>query len=123
MRAGYVRIFRPTNEASTSPPGAANGVNLPKVAYEFLVEKRIPQKAKAATRYRWLSLREDWRAYREAATGGQFGLAEWLRSLAYVPMVYDMFAWSDPLPFARYWTARLRSALSRRMPRWLAPAS
>jgi predicted ATP-grasp superfamily ATP-dependent carboligase len=99
--------------------GAANGVNLPKVAYDFLVHGRKPSPAKAATRYRWLALREDWRAYRE----GQVGLAEWLLSLAYFPKVYDLFAWGDPLPFARYWTGRIRAAFSRRMTRWLAPAS
>jgi predicted ATP-grasp superfamily ATP-dependent carboligase len=99
--------------------GAVNGVNLPKVAYEFLTEKTIPKKTTATTRYRWLSLREDWRAQRE----GQVSLPRWLASLAYVPKVYDVFAWSDPLPFVRHWTGRIRSALSRRMPRWLASAS
>ena len=99
--------------------GAANGVNLPAVAYRYLTEKKIPQKSIASVRYRWLCLREDWRAHQE----GQVNLVEWVRSLAYLPMAYDLFAWTDPLPFARYWTARIRSALSRRMPRWLAPAS
>ena len=99
--------------------GAANGVNLPAVAYRYLTEKKIPQKSVAGVRYRWLCLREDWRAHQE----GQVNLVEWVRSLAYLPMVYDLFAWTDPLPFVRYWTARIRSALSRRMPRWLAPAS
>ena len=99
--------------------GAVNGVNLPKVAYDFLVHGRKPPAVKAATRYRWLSLREDWRAQRE----GQLGFADWLLSLAWFPKVYDIFAWSDPLPFVRYWTGRIREALSRRMTRWLAPAS
>ena len=94
-------------------------MNLPAVAYQYLTEKRIPQKSIARVRYRWLCLREDWRAHQE----GQVNLVEWVRSLAYMPMVYDLFAWTDPLPFVRYWTARIRSALSRRMPRWLAPAS
>ena len=99
--------------------GAANGVNLPAVAYQYLTEEKIPQKSIARVRYRWLCLREDWRAHQE----GQVNLVEWVRSLAYLPMAYDLFAWTDPLPFVRYWTARIRSALSRRMPRWLAPAS
>jgi len=38
-------------------------------------------------------------------------------------MIYDVFAWSDPLPFVRHWSARIRAALTRRMPRWLASAS
>ena len=99
--------------------GAVNGVNLPEIAYHYLTEKKIPQKTSFSVRYRWLSLREDWRAQRE----GQVSLPRWLLSLAYVPKVYDIFAWSDPLPLVRYWTARIRSALSRRIPRWLVPAS
>ena len=92
---------------------------LPKVAYDFLIHEKRPGPASARNRYRWLSLREDWRAHKE----GQVSLAEWLLSLAYFPKIYDIFAWSDPLPFVRYWTGRIRAALSRRMTRWLAPAS
>jgi D-aspartate ligase len=99
--------------------GAVNGVNLPKIAYDYLTEGKRPKESVATTRYRWLCLREDWRAQRE----GQVGLAGWLLSLAYFPKVYDLFAWSDPLPFVRYWSGRIRGALSRRMTRWLAPAS
>ena len=98
---------------------AKNGVNLPKVAYEFLTQKKIPGKSRATSRYRWLCLREDWRAYRE----GQASLPRWLASLAYFPKVYDIFAWDDPLPFVRFWCARIGAALSRRVTRWLAPAS
>jgi predicted ATP-grasp superfamily ATP-dependent carboligase len=97
--------------------GAVNGVNLPAIAYCFLTEEKRPEKSTARTRYRWLSWREDWRARR------QLSFASWLASLAYVPKVYDVFAWSDPLPFVRYWTARVCAALARRMPRWLVPAS
>jgi hypothetical protein len=64
-------------------------------------------------------MREDWRAQR-AAQSQPSPLAA---LLAYVPKVYDVFAWSDPLPFVRHWTGRIRSALTRRMPRWLASAS
>ena len=96
--------------------GAVNGVNLPKVAYQYLTGQRI-EKSSFRVRYRWLCLREDWRARR------QVGFVRWLISLAYLPKVYDIFAWRDPLPCVRYWTARIRSALARRMPRWLVPAS
>ena len=99
--------------------GAKNGVNLPKVAYDYLLFNKLPQSLKAKSRYRWLSLREDWRAQRE----GQVSLPRWLASLAYRPMVYDLFSWSDPKPFVRHWTTKVRSALSRRMHRWLATAS
>ena len=98
--------------------GAVNGVNLPAVAYRHLTNRKVETTA-FRVHYRWLSFREDWRACKE----GQLGLARWLVSLCYAPKVYDVFAWSDPLPFVRYWTGRIRSALARRMPRWLAPAS
>ena len=99
--------------------GAVNGVNLPRIAYDFLIDKKIPATAKARTRYRWLALREDWRARRH----DRIGLVRWLASLAYVPKVYDVFAWSDPLPFVRHWSTRIGAALSRRMPRWRVSAS
>jgi predicted ATP-grasp superfamily ATP-dependent carboligase len=103
--------------------GAKNGVNLPRVAYEFLVNGRSPGKTQARTTYRWLSLRYDWRAYRALRGRGKLNAARWLWSLARAPKVYDLFSWSDPMPFARYWATRLRSALVRRRNRWLATAS
>jgi D-aspartate ligase len=99
--------------------GARNGVNLPQVAYDFLTAGKRPPRPEAKTRYRWLCLRYDWRAYRE----GQLSFPGWLLSLAYRPMLYDIFSWSDPKPFLRHWTIRIRAAAARRMHRWLATAS
>jgi predicted ATP-grasp superfamily ATP-dependent carboligase len=106
--------------------GARNGVNLARVAYEFLTQDRRPEKSNAQTRYRWLSLGLDWRAYRELRARRALSLAAWLLSLARAPKVYDLFAWTDPLPFARYWSARLGRVphgLTRRFSRWLSTAS
>ncbi len=103
--------------------GAMNGVNLPAVAYRFLTTGEVPQARKASTRYRWLALRYDWKAYRELKAQGRLGLAAWLWSLAQAPKVYELWAWRDPLPFLRHWSARLRAAATRRMHRWLATAS
>jgi D-aspartate ligase len=103
--------------------GAVNGVNLPRVAYDFLTRGTRPQRSPASTRYRWLSPRYDWQAYREAARRGELSLARWAGSLLEAPKVYDLFAWSDPMPFVRYWATRLRGAFARRMQRWLATAS
>ena len=97
--------------------GAVSCVNLPQVAYRYLTGEKVETTA-YRVRHRWLCLREDWRAHKE----GQVSLPRWLLSLCHVPKVYDIFAWSDPLPFVRYWTARIHSALTRRLP-WLAPAS
>ena len=103
--------------------GAVNGVNLPRVAYDFLNGGTRPQRCHASTRYRWLSPRYDWRAYREAARRGELSLAAWAGSLLEAPKVYDLFSWSDPMPSVRYWVNRLRGAFARRMHRWLATAS
>ena len=103
--------------------GASAGVNLPEVAYRYLLGGRKPSHAEANTRVRWLHLQYDLRAFRELRARRELSLAQWLRSLAHRPMVYDLFSWSDPKPFVRHWTARLRSAFTRRMHRWLATAS
>lgn len=93
--------------------GAKNGVNLPRVAYEFLTRNRRPERSNAQTRYRWLCLRYDWRAYRELRARRELNAAGWLWSLAQAPKVYDLFSWSDPLPFLRSWQHRLRAKLRR----------
>jgi predicted ATP-grasp superfamily ATP-dependent carboligase len=103
--------------------GACNGVNLTRVAYEFLTAGKRPQPAAAQTRWRWLGLRNDWRAYRELSARGKLNFASWLLSLAYLPKVYETFSWTDPMPFLRYWKTRLHSAATRRLHRWLATAS
>jgi len=103
--------------------GASAGVNLPEVAYRYLLGGRKPSHAEANTRVRWLHLQYDLRAFRELRARRELSLAQWLRSLAHRPLVYDLFSWSDPKPFVRHWTARLRSAFTRRMHRWLATAS
>ena len=99
--------------------GAKNGVNLPRVAYEFLTEGKRPRPARARTRYRWLCMKYDWRAYRE----GQCSAWRWAGSLLAAPKVYELFSWDDPLPFARYWSSRIRAALGRRLHRWHVAAS
>jgi D-aspartate ligase len=103
--------------------GAKSGVNLPRVACEYLLHGTRPVHAEARLAYRWLSLRHDWPAYRDLKARGKLNAAQWLWSLLRAPKLYDLFAWSDPLPFARFWTTRIREALARRMHRWLATAS
>jgi predicted ATP-grasp superfamily ATP-dependent carboligase len=94
--------------------GAMNGVNLPGVAYEYLFHGRkilVPGKAK--TRYRWLSLRFDWRAYKELSLYGRIGFVQWLASLLEAPKVYEYFAWTDPAPFLRIWGGRFHNRWRR----------
>jgi len=94
--------------------GAKNGVNLPRVAYDFLVGRKYPERATAQTRYRWVDLQYDWRAFRELKAQGRISSAQWLWSLAQAPKVYDLFAWDDPAPFLHECRAR-----ARRIPRRL----
>jgi len=103
--------------------GASAGVNLPQVAYRYLLKGEKPLHAEARTDHRWLCLHYDWRACKELRARGELTFTQWLRSLAHWPMVYDILSWSDPLPFVRHWTHKLRSAFTRRMHRWLATAS
>jgi D-aspartate ligase len=86
--------------------GAKNGVNLPRVAYEFLLYGRRPAPAVAGTRYRWLAVRYDWPAWRELAARGRLDPVRWAWSLLQTPKVYELFSWTDPAPFLRFWRGR-----------------
>ena len=103
--------------------GARGGVNLPQVAYEYLVSGKQPVHAEASPDVRWLCLHYDWRAFKELRARRELTLTGWLLSLAHWPMVYDLFSWSDPMPFVRHWVKKVRGAFARRMHRWLATAS
>jgi predicted ATP-grasp superfamily ATP-dependent carboligase len=111
--------------------GAVNGVNLPRIAYDYLVHRTRPAASRGyGTHRRWLCPRLDWRAYRGCAARGELGFGAWLASLAGAPLVYDTFSWSDPLPWirqrARRAPARLRRelrALGARLQQWLSTAS
>ncbi|HET7670824.1 MAG TPA: ATP-grasp domain-containing protein [Burkholderiales bacterium] len=98
--------------------GAANGVNLPQVAYEYLTRRVKRPHVPASTTYRWLSLKLDLRAYRRE----KLNTLEWLGSLLAAPKVYDLWSWSDPLPALadlRQYVPRAR----KKMMRWLSTAS
>jgi len=102
--------------------GARAGVNLPRVAYDYLVYGKRSPHVEARGGFRWLSLRFDLRAYRELKAAGRISFARWLWTLAQGRKVYELFAWTDPMPFVKTWHARLRSMIGRRMHRWLARA-
>lgn len=107
-------------------PAAKSGINLPQVAYRYLVHGEKPAAISGTRRYRWLAFSLDWRAFKELRAKGDLGWATWLWSLASAPKVYDLFAWSDPLPFVRHWLQRLARVprrLTMRLSRWLSTAS
>jgi predicted ATP-grasp superfamily ATP-dependent carboligase len=107
--------------------GAANGVNLTRTAYDYLVHGARPSApGRYRTSRRWVYLRYDWRAYRQLAARGELGLWGWLASLAGTPLVCELFAWSDPVPFFALLRSKLKSKLPRLtavLRRWLSTAS
>ncbi|HET9581156.1 MAG TPA: hypothetical protein VFP44_25245 [Usitatibacter sp.] len=86
--------------------GAANGVNLMEAVYGYLVDGIAPPPQQARRTYRWLSLQLDVKAYRELASRGELGFADWVASLAGSRNVYSVFAWRDPMPWVAFWAAR-----------------
>lgn len=110
--------------------GAKNGLNLPLVAYEYLLYGKRPRANAYRKHYRWLYFRMDRRAFRELSGRRELTLAAWIASLVAKPAIYEVFAWSDPLPFmlelGRRVAARLgryRSALLARLPAGARPNS
>ena len=94
--------------------GARNGVNLLKVAYDYMLEGTRPAEAgRYETTYRWLSFELDARAFRELHATGEIGFVEWLGSIAFSRNVFNLLAWRDPGPWLRFWALRL-SRLSGR---------
>jgi len=91
--------------------GAVHGVNLPLVAYEYLVHGAAPRRPSTyRPRYRWLHFYRDYKAYRER-DGGPMGLATWAASIATSRNVYESFAWTDPQPFGAWAVDALRRKL------------
>jgi D-aspartate ligase len=103
--------------------GAVSGVNLPALAYADLTgEPSAAAPGDYRTDVRWLSFGNDVRAYlREYRKDKTLGLRGWLASLR-GPVIYDIFAWDDPLPLAKN-ALNYGEALARRLlPRRRAPA-
>ena len=87
--------------------GAANGVNLVRIAYDWLLkDKREPAAATPRANVRWLSFELDARAFRALHADGKLGTARWLASLAFARKVYNLFAWTDPGPWLSFWAHR-----------------
>ena len=100
------------------------------MAYDHLVHGARPSPAPYRTRYRWLCPRLDCGAYRELAARGALSLAGWLASLLRARKVYDLWSWTDPLPWLQVGINRVGSRLRRgfdglrlRVQRWLSTAS
>jgi D-aspartate ligase len=104
---------------------AQNGLNLTRIAYDYLLEGRRPSSTPTYhTAYRWLALRADWRSFRALAARGELDFGTWVRSLLEAPKVYELFSWSDPMPFLRHLMEKFKlPRLTAKLARWLSPAS
>jgi predicted ATP-grasp superfamily ATP-dependent carboligase len=92
--------------------GAVEGVNLPLIAYEYLMFGKVPSREPVyKPRHRWVNLYSDYCAYRERRDRGELSLLEWLRSTSSPSMIYDSFSWSDPAPFMQWAGGLLRNKL------------
>ncbi len=100
--------------------GAANGVNLMKAGYDYVVHGRLPESHEYSTRYRWTDLRLDARAYRALARRGELSLRGWVASLVERPRIHSVFSWKDPGPFLALWTGRVTRRARRAAEKLLA---
>lgn len=110
--------------------GAANGVNLMQVAYDYLVSGKRPPPLPYGTTTRWISLPRDFRTYRELAARGELGFAQWASSILFTPMIHRHFSWKDPAPFVKLCASRVarvvrrsREQVTARLRKWLSTAS
>ena len=110
--------------------GAVNGVNLMRVAYDYLLEGVRPAPVVASTRYRWLAFEYDYRAFREMSARGEITASEWIGSILRSRNVFNLFSGSDPGPWLFFWRRRIGRRLARgpgrvalRLRQWLATAS
>jgi predicted ATP-grasp superfamily ATP-dependent carboligase len=103
---------------------ARNGLNLPRIAYDYLLYGKKPAAQAYRTEWRWLALRHDYRSYRALAARGELSAWAWLRSILEAPKVYELFSWTDPLPFVRNLVAKSRrmASIPLRVKRWLSTA-
>lgn len=110
--------------------GAANGINLMQVAYDYLVAGKRPSPQPYRTDTRWISVPRDFRAYRELAARGELSFVGWLSSILFTRTVHNLFAWNDPAPFvmtcANRFVRKGRKLLERTklwLREWLSTAS
>jgi D-aspartate ligase len=96
--------------------GAAHGVNLPLVAYNYLLDGREPgpEVSDYRPRVRWLNAYRDVQALMADPDRSR---ARWLASMVFSPKVHEVFAWRDPLPFVTWLSRRVRAHLPG-SPRW-----
>lgn len=103
--------------------GAVHGVNLPAIAQRYLTRGARPSGSpRAVPHRRWVSAYRDYKAFRELQASGELSATQWLGSLLERPLIFEAFAWDDPLPAVAWAADFARGALQRRWNRWRATA-
>ena len=110
---------------------ACNGLNLIGTAYDYLVHGRRPvTEPDYLTRFRWISLPLDFKAFREMRGRGEITTLGWLRSIVFSRNVGNVIALNDLGPWIRLWKGRFGRRAERAAARlaialrpWLPTAS
>jgi predicted ATP-grasp superfamily ATP-dependent carboligase len=79
--------------------GAAHGVNLLEVAYDYLLHGREPFALPYCPRARWVSFYRNYRGFKDAGSSRSAAIARWAAMTLRRPAVHDVFDWTDPAPF------------------------
>ena len=87
--------------------GAANGVNLMRTAYDYLLHRERTRFPAFVPSVRWVDFSLDRKAYRELKARGEITTFGWLASLAGSRKLYNLFSWRDPAPFLFRGAARV----------------
>ncbi len=96
---------------------AAEGINLPAVAYHYLLEGTRPAATTCVPRHRYIDLYRDYKSFEEHRRRGQLGLYQWLASIVEKPTVHEAFAWDDPVPAMVWLQGEVRRAMKARATR------
>jgi predicted ATP-grasp superfamily ATP-dependent carboligase len=91
---------------------ASNGVNLPYIGYCDVVGVPAPAWSLQKRSRIYLDWRRDMRAARFYVEHGELTWPQWLRSVSGLKQ-YALFAWDDPVPFARHAGRRTKQAFGR----------
>jgi predicted ATP-grasp superfamily ATP-dependent carboligase len=102
--------------------GAVHGINLLKVAYDYLLGHVVDCADEYRPSTRWCSLYRDYRAFRSLHRLREMTLAEWIVELVSEPKVYEAFAWDDPVPATRWLLQQVSQQVGQQVKRWHATA-
>jgi predicted ATP-grasp superfamily ATP-dependent carboligase len=100
--------------------GAVHGVNLPAIAYDYLVHHQVAPPPAYTPRVRWQNIYRDYLALREDGVTPDL---RWLRDVAGVGVIHEVFDWADPMPCIKLLGGVFYKKLVARPPAVSPPAS